>query len=703
MANRYWVGGAGNWSDTAKWSTASGGASGASVPGVGDTAIFDSASDSGSNFTATVDTTVTVDNLTFTSVDRVITLGTAGNLTVTGATSITASASANGVTISGNATLGAVSITSASTVNINGNTISATSFSSDAGVTRTLAFGTNGVINITGNNGTVCNITAAGTHTITGSGTINFTYSGSTGTRTILFNADSGATGIDLNVTNGTDAVTFSGTVNCKSLNFTGYSGTFTNSTLNLYGSLTISSGMTVAATTALTVFAATTSQTITTNGKTLDFPIDFDGIGGTWTLQDNLTVGATRQTELLRGTLALGSYTLSTGTFKATGSNTRTLDFGTGKLVLTFSGASNTTILDSGTLTSATISGSKNVEVTGTGTNQYTILYGLTGGTSGNAINLSLLKTTTADLRIGGAFNTVTIDSSLASFSLSQDVNAYGDFTITNLGSWPGSSNKILIFSATSTFTPNGVTVGDDVEINAAGATVTMNGALTLEAARNLTVTAGTFNANNYNVTTTALLSNNSNTRTITMGSGTWTLTANSTQTVWNTPTTTNLTLNANTSTIVLSGTAVSITKTFAGGGLTYNNLTIGGGAGTSQIVAFTGGNTFNTLASTKTVAHTVRFPTGTTTTVSDWTIKGTAGNLVSIVSSSSGTQATLSKSTAGVVSGLDYLSIQDSNATPATTWYAGANSTNVSGNTGWIFTAAPAQNTGNFFFMFQ
>jgi len=41
MANRYWVaGGTGNWSSTTNWSTADGGASGASVPGTADTAYL---------------------------------------------------------------------------------------------------------------------------------------------------------------------------------------------------------------------------------------------------------------------------------------------------------------------------------------------------------------------------------------------------------------------------------------------------------------------------------------------------------------------------------------------------------------------------------------------------------------------------------------------------------------------------------------
>lgn len=47
MANRYWVGGAGSWTDTARWSTTSGGAGGASVPGSSDDVYFDANSGSG--------------------------------------------------------------------------------------------------------------------------------------------------------------------------------------------------------------------------------------------------------------------------------------------------------------------------------------------------------------------------------------------------------------------------------------------------------------------------------------------------------------------------------------------------------------------------------------------------------------------------------------------------------------------------------
>jgi hypothetical protein len=83
-----------------------------------------------------------------------------------------------------------------------------------------------------------------------------------------------------------------------------------------------------------------------------------------------------------------------------------------------------------------------------------------------------------------------------------------------------------------------------------------------------------------------------------------------------------------------------------------------------------------------------------GITTTFTDSTdtfgVAGTAGNLVTLFSDASGTQFTLSKAS-GTVSA-DYLSLQDSAATGGAAWYAGANSTDVSNNTGWTFTAPPS-----------
>jgi hypothetical protein len=65
MADRYWVGGTGSWNSTAKWSTTSGGASGASVPTATDNAIFDANSGT-AHYTVTVTDNATCADLTFT-------------------------------------------------------------------------------------------------------------------------------------------------------------------------------------------------------------------------------------------------------------------------------------------------------------------------------------------------------------------------------------------------------------------------------------------------------------------------------------------------------------------------------------------------------------------------------------------------------------------------------------------------------------
>lgn len=65
MANRFWVGGTGTWdsSSTTHWSTTSGGANGASVPGSSDVAVFD-ANSGGGTVTLNFGGTITVQGIT---------------------------------------------------------------------------------------------------------------------------------------------------------------------------------------------------------------------------------------------------------------------------------------------------------------------------------------------------------------------------------------------------------------------------------------------------------------------------------------------------------------------------------------------------------------------------------------------------------------------------------------------------------------
>jgi hypothetical protein len=145
-------------------------------------------------------------------------------------------------------------------------------------------------------------------------------------------------------------------TANCLDLDFTkgtGYTGTFSGTAeLNVYGSLTLSASMTRSGTSTVRMKATSTGKTITSNGKTI-YSIDFNGVGGGWTLQDALSaivvilltngsvdtngkaVSCTYATCEASTALTLGTTTLTLG---SAGAGTWNMASG-----CTFSGASST------------------------------------------------------------------------------------------------------------------------------------------------------------------------------------------------------------------------------------------------------------------------------------------------------------------------------------------------------------------------
>ena len=96
---------------------------------------------------------------------------------------------------------------------------------------------------------------------------------------------------------------------------------------------------------------------------------------------------------------------------------------------------------------------------------------------------------------------------------------------------------------------------------------------------------------------------------------------------------------------------------------------------------------------------SSTITFEAGSVTTVANFTLAGTAGNLVTINSTVPGTRFILSKSSGTVTA--NYLVIQDSQATGGAYWDA-TNGTNINlgNNIGWDF--PPNQINGQFFMFF-
>jgi len=112
-------------------------------------------------------------------------------------------------------------------------------------------------------------------------------------------------------------------------------------------------------------------------------------------------------------------------------------------------------------------------------------------------------------------------------------------------------------------------------------------------------------------------------------MGSGNWEFTPATSTSCWDIRTITNLTIAKDTSTVVIGASGDGFT--FLSGGITLNNISIGGGGG---IVEFSGSNTFSTF--TITAPRIVKLTAGTTTTVSSFVATGDASNLIHIDSTS-------------------------------------------------------------------
>lgn len=203
-----------------------------------------------------------------------------------------------------------------------------TCFLCSASGASNIVFAGNGYkLTVTGNNTGV--FTASATVSSSDGMLIDSNYSGSVGTRTFIFSASGAANSFSVNVSAGSDIVSLSSFVN--NFDFTGFSGSLTNAARSIYGNLVLSPTMTINAGAQVTTFSATSGpKTITSNGKTIDFPVHFNGIGGSWVVLDNFTIGSTRQFRFINGTFDANGKNVSIGDFLSL-SGTQTLILGNG------------------------------------------------------------------------------------------------------------------------------------------------------------------------------------------------------------------------------------------------------------------------------------------------------------------------------------------------------------------------------------
>ena len=365
------------------------------------------------------------------------------------------------------------------------------------GFTGTLDFGTNTIsLNSTG---TI--FTGATTMTVTGTPQIILTDNSAT-LRTLTPTAVTESNSISFRITAGTGSLAITSSQGVRDLDFTdgtnptGFSGSFSNNSPTIYGNLKASTGMTVVAGVGVFTFAATSgTKTITTAGVTFDRPFTFDGVGGTWQLQDALTSGATRTCTLTNGTLDLNNYTLTTGLFSSASSNTRVLAFGTGKIVLT---GSNVTVWTNSTGTGFTYTGTSRIEAPGPATSGTRTFNPSSTGTSTQAIALNFYITGGSDLVTFSVssrrVNNIDFTGFTGSFKCS-NLTVHGNYTLAASPMVVQAGTEYTTFSNTTSqnITTNSQTLDFPVTFSGVSSTFVMQDALTLGSTQPLTMTNGT------------------------------------------------------------------------------------------------------------------------------------------------------------------------------------------------------------------
>jgi len=678
-ADRYWVGGTGNWNDDDNhWATSSGGTpADGNLPTASDNCIFDGSSSGGAAYTVTVNVSATCLDFTMGAPGGGNNVTWAGSsaLAISGSMNLSAGSADITRTYTGTITFNAT--TSGKTITLNGVSLASSFTFNGSGGEWTLqdALTTTGSITLTAGslntNGVAVNIsslasTSSSTRTLTlGASTVTMTGNWNiTNSTSFTFNANTST------LTSNNTNFTFTGAgFTYNTVNITG--GASTTNTINnrnTFANLTLTGGAGVA-----NVFSLTQSQTIT----------------GTFTVAGNSAANRVLIASSVIGTartLTAAAVTISNADFRdITGAGAATWN------ISAATGGSGDCGGNSGiTFTTATT----RYWVGGTGNwNATTEWAASSGGASGATAPLCQDDVVFDNGSFNGTGQTVT--NNAARMGKSIDWTAYSEgqtptLSITTNGAIFGSltlisgmtfsGTVVLTFEGRSTYTLTtaGKSIGHQIQLNAPGGTLTLQDALT--STSTITVNNGHLDLNDVNVTCTTFSSSSTAARTISMGGGTLTLTASGTP--FSLSSTTNLTFNRETSTIKLTNNSSTV-KSFSGGGQTYYNFW-NATAGTGD-VEISGSNTFNDIRID--AGRVNRFTAGTTTTLTTLTATGSPGNMITISSVTSASH-TLLKADSNQTNN-DYLILKYSTATPSCTFFAGTNSTDGGNNSGWTFTA--------------
>ena len=693
MANRFWVGGTATWDGTAgtKWATTSGGAGGAAVPTSADDVFFDGNSGTGTITLATGQSCLTLDFTGFTGTfahNSNVELTVAGNLYRLSA-GMTFSTTASGTTarIDFTSTSGTCLITTAgkSLCSMTFNGVGGTFQLQDALTTlatHTVTL-TNGTLDT---NGQTCSwglfaSANANTRVLTlGASQITLT-----GSNSVVWNVNNGsgadATALTLNA--GTSTITVAGTTTGTSTNtFSGGGKTYNNVVINGPIRCAINYTSTFANLT-INGVASTSCRYILALNQTVTGAFTCTGASST---QRPLILGAGTGSESTRRTITVGSVSFSNCDFQSIGISGVT--------------ATGTRLGDATNNSGITFDAPRTVYWRNTlgGNWSDNANWSLTSGGAGGADFPLPQDTVVFDANsLATAGQTVTadiiamgLDVSFAASATSPTLalrssavignSLFGSLTLKSGMTITGSDEFYLRAASAKTITSAGVSFSQNFVIIAPFGSYSLVDALTVPTNLTFKVQFGTFDANGQNVTCGLFNGSGTKTRTITMGTGTWTLTG--VGSVWNFGTTGSLTLTSTGSTLVVSDTSSAekvLSMGGAGGAERLNILTINpGGTGPVRIS--------NSTAITITTVNvtgpkTVTFSAAATYTITNLNITSSKSQPVTFLSSTPGTQYTLSVASGTV--GSRFMSIFDCIGTGGATFVARESYGN--NTTGW------------------
>jgi fibronectin-binding autotransporter adhesin len=594
MADRYWVGGTGNWNDTAKWSTTSGGSGGASIPVAGDNAIFDQAGP----YTVSMNATWAVNNFIVTGTSITFSWSLL-NGTISGSFDCVA-----GTVHTGSANTHTFTATTTDNIIRNKN-LSANIFTGTGSWTlqSDLLFSNNTTTNALSNGTLNCNgfaIQGSGLSQFTvNSGTINF------GTANHFIGGQSGFGG-GLNINGGT--VNFESSI-VRAMNWSITGGTINAGTATLRVLLggTFTSIQRTYPTIDLGQTGGTLTGPMTITNLTAAAPsaagVTTVNIGSRLTIDGTLSTFGTAGNRRVwfRGVTAGIAQTL---TVNASPSLTDT-DFRDLYVVGTAAPISGTRMGNRGACSGITSSAAKTVYwVTVAGGNWSGNNWGATSGGAASADNFPLAQDTAVIENTGLNISaTVTLDTAIPyvgtitmatrtnamTLSLAAGYIVYGNWVNGSGTALSGAQTLTFSGPSTQTITSAGKTFPGDITVDSYGGPVELADALNI-GSRTFFFSNGTFDTKGYNLTSGRFNTNYSSVRTLKLNASTITLANAVSGNVWEAGL--NLVLQAGTSTIQIGEPGV----TFVGGGYTYYNVSFYATQFGSR--GITGSNTFNNLS---------------------------------------------------------------------------------------------------------